>query len=56
MWGNVLKSSLKVFFFRWPFPIFFCLYLSFLFALLFSLSCTTHILSVAGKKLDVNNG
>ena len=40
------------------FSFFFCLFLSFLFALLFSLSSTTHILSVsvACKKLDVNNG
>ena len=32
------------------------LLLSFLFALLFSLSSTTHILSVARKKLGIYNG
>ena len=36
------------------FPL--ALLLSFLFALLFSLSSTTHILSVAGKKLGIYNG
>ena len=45
------------FFFAGPFrfvPL--ALLLSFLFALLFSLSSTTHILSVARKKLGIYNG
>ena len=45
------------FFFAGPFrfvPL--TLLLSFLFALLFSLSSTTHILSVARKKLGIYNG
>ena len=45
------------FFFAGPFRFFpLALLLSFLFALLFSLSSTTHILSVARKKLGIYNG
>ena len=44
-------------FFAGPFRFFpLALLLSFLFALLFSLSSTTHILSVARKKLGIYNG
>ena len=55
IWRMRIGQNLE--FFCWPLPIFFlALSLSFLFALLFSLSSTTHILSVARKKLGVNNG
>ena len=52
-----ISQNLDFFFFAGPFrfvPL--ALLLSFLFALLFSLSSTTHILSVARKKLGIYNG
>ena len=62
---NILNGRIRIsqnldfffFFFAGPFrfvPL--ALLLSFLFALLFSLSSTTHILSVARKKLGIYNG
>ena len=57
---NILIGRMRIsqiFFFAGPFrfvPL--ALLLSFLFALLFSLSSTTHILSVARKKLGIYNG
>ena len=51
------KFRLFFFFFGWPFAILFlALFLSFLSALLFSLSSTLHVLSVSHKKLGLNNG
>ena len=55
--GRMRISQSFFFFFAGPFrfvPL--ALHLSFLFALLFSLSSTTHILSVARKKLGIYNG
>ena len=60
---NILIGRMRIsqffffFFFAGPFRFFpLALLLSFLFALLFSLSSTTHILSVARKKLGIYNG
>ena len=60
---NILIGRMRIsqnfffFFFACPFRFFpLALLLSFLFALLFSLSSTTHILSVARKKLGIYNG
>ena len=55
--GRTRISQNFFFFFAGPFrfvPL--ALLLSFLFALLFLLSSTTHILSVARKKLGIYNG
>ena len=52
-----MRISQNFFFFAGPFRFFpLALLLSILFALLFSLSSTTHILSVARKKLGIYNG
>ena len=57
--GRMRISQIFFFFFFFAGPFRFvplALLLSFLFALLFSLSSTTHILSVARKKLGIYNG
>ena len=49
IWRMYFNLALSDFFFL-------ALFLSFLFSLIFSLSSTTHILSVARKMLGVNSG